>query len=51
MLSSARQVFLERPLYGGALSCSFPGYFLDASDFRPVPDNQEVCESLLTLSI
>ncbi|GAA5903958.1 Ran GTPase-binding protein MOG1 [Sporobolomyces salmoneus] len=31
-----------RALYGGALSCSIPSSFLDASDLRQIPDTQEV---------
>ncbi|GAA5824460.1 hypothetical protein JCM5353_000316 [Sporobolomyces roseus] len=31
-----------RPLFGGAISCSLPSAFLDASDLRQVPDTQEV---------
>ncbi|KAJ6808183.1 putative ran guanine nucleotide release factor isoform X1 [Iris pallida] len=32
----------ERPLFGGAISSSFPVRFQDVSDIRQVPDNQEV---------
>ncbi|XP_063710186.1 ran guanine nucleotide release factor-like [Symsagittifera roscoffensis] len=35
-------LFKEQGLFGGALKCSFPQNFYDASDVRPVPDNQEV---------
>ncbi|GAA5931682.1 Ran GTPase-binding protein MOG1 [Sporobolomyces koalae] len=31
-----------RPLYGGAIACTLPSRFLDASDLRQVPDTQEV---------
>ncbi|GAA5950057.1 hypothetical protein JCM21900_001379 [Sporobolomyces salmonicolor] len=31
-----------RPLFGGAISCSLPANFVDASDLRQVPDTQEV---------
>jgi hypothetical protein len=31
-----------RPLFGGAITTSFPSTFLDASTLREVPDNQEV---------
>ena len=31
-----------RELWGGASSVRLPQGFLDASDFRPIPDNQEV---------
>lgn len=30
------------PLFGGAITATLPGSFVDASDFRQVPDNQEV---------
>jgi hypothetical protein len=33
---------VQRPLYGGAAQLSFPQRFTDISDFRPVPDHQEV---------
>ena len=33
---------VERPLYGGAAHLAFPQRFVDISDFRPVPDHQEV---------
>ena len=31
-----------RQLYGGAVQLSMPHRFQDVSDFRPVPDHQEV---------
>ncbi|KAI8083298.1 uncharacterized protein B0P05DRAFT_50119 [Gilbertella persicaria] len=31
-----------QPLFGGAIVAPLPGSFLDASQFRQVPDNQEV---------
>jgi hypothetical protein len=31
----------ERALFGGAVSCALPSDFLDISDLRQVPDNQE----------
>lgn len=33
---------VERPLYGGAAQIGLPQRFADISDFRPVPDHQEV---------
>uniref|UniRef100_A0A7N0RJV8 Ran guanine nucleotide release factor n=1 Tax=Kalanchoe fedtschenkoi TaxID=63787 RepID=A0A7N0RJV8_KALFE len=33
---------IERPLFGGSVSCSFPLRFQDVSNIREVPDNQEV---------
>ncbi|XP_078182135.1 ran guanine nucleotide release factor, putative (Mog1/PsbP/DUF1795-like photosystem II reaction center PsbP family protein) [Carex rostrata] len=35
-------VCIERPLFGGAISCSFPTRFQDVSNIRQVPDHQEV---------
>ncbi len=32
---------MPRGLFGGAITLSLPQRFLDVSDFRPVPDNQE----------
>ena len=31
-----------RPLFGGAITTELPERYVDVSDFRPVPDNQEV---------
>ncbi|GMH35502.1 hypothetical protein BSKO_03370 [Bryopsis sp. KO-2023] len=31
-----------RPLFGGAIEVSVPQRFIDVSDFRPVPDHQEI---------
>lgn len=33
---------VPRALYGGAIEAHFPSRFVDVSNFRPVPDNQEV---------
>ena len=33
---------MTTPLYGGALVTILPAGWIDASDLRPVPDNQEV---------
>ncbi|GAA5989126.1 hypothetical protein JCM10908_001169 [Rhodotorula pacifica] len=33
---------MPRQLYGGAISCSIPDNYVDASDLRQVPDTQEV---------
>lgn len=35
-------VIAPRELFGGAVELSFPSRFVDISDFRTVPDNQEV---------
>ena len=32
-----------RSLFGGMVQLALPPRFQDVSDFRPVPDNQEVC--------
>jgi hypothetical protein len=32
----------SRALYGGAMSARLPDRYVDVSDFRPVPDNQEM---------
>jgi hypothetical protein len=34
--------FHPTPLYGGAITASLPASFANASQFRQVPDNQEV---------
>ncbi|EFN58622.1 hypothetical protein CHLNCDRAFT_140842 [Chlorella variabilis] len=33
---------VDHELFGGAVGCSFPQRFIDISQFRPVPDHQEV---------
>lgn len=33
---------LKRKLFGGAIEASIPDRFVDVSDFRPVPDHQEI---------
>ncbi|XP_030961412.1 ran guanine nucleotide release factor [Quercus lobata] len=35
-------LYSERPLYGGAISSTFPNRFQDVSNIRQVPDHQEV---------
>ena len=32
----------ERMLFGGAITCRIPERYVDVSDFRPIPDHQEV---------
>ncbi|KAK9814741.1 hypothetical protein WJX72_010720 [[Myrmecia] bisecta] len=39
---TANESLAQRDLFGGALKLSMPMRFVDVSDFRPVPDNQEV---------
>ncbi|KAJ9451522.1 putative ran guanine nucleotide release factor [Diplonema papillatum] len=34
--------FSTKPMYGGAMEMSIPASFVDTSDFRQVPDHQEV---------
>ena len=33
---------VPRTLFGGAVQMSFPARLVDISDFRPIPDSQEV---------
>ena len=39
---SADEALVPRQLYGGAAQLAFPQRFVDLSDFRPIPDHQEV---------
>ena len=41
-LQSAQEELVARDLFGGAMVMGMPGRFVDVSDFRPIPDNQEV---------
>ena len=36
---------MERPLFGGAITCRLPTDWIDVSDIRQVPDHQEVWKS------
>ena len=36
------EVIPVRQLFGGAIDMCIPARLVDVSDFRPVPDNQEV---------
>eukprot|EP00197_Chlamydomonas_leiostraca_P012914 CAMPEP_0202864604 /NCGR_PEP_ID=MMETSP1391-20130828/4776_1 /ASSEMBLY_ACC=CAM_ASM_000867 /TAXON_ID=1034604 /ORGANISM="Chlamydomonas leiostraca, Strain SAG 11-49" /LENGTH=189 /DNA_ID=CAMNT_0049544361 /DNA_START=94 /DNA_END=660 /DNA_ORIENTATION=- len=36
------EALVKRELYGGAIELHIPARFVDISDFRPVPDHQEV---------
>ncbi|KAF6263329.1 hypothetical protein COO60DRAFT_455417 [Scenedesmus sp. NREL 46B-D3] len=38
----AQDIWRPVELYGGAIAAQFPNRFVDVSDFRPVPDHQEV---------
>ncbi|XP_073269501.1 uncharacterized protein [Primulina huaijiensis] len=38
----AENIYTQRPLFGGAITTSFPVRFEDVSDIRQVPDHQEV---------
>ena len=40
--ATAAEPTVQRDLFGGAIVAAFPARYLDVSDFRPVPDNQEV---------
>jgi hypothetical protein len=41
---------VQRELFGGAILLGLPVRFTDVSDFRPVPDSQEVrCELMLSV--
>ncbi|KAJ3679661.1 hypothetical protein LUZ60_017672 [Juncus effusus] len=40
----SRDICVERPLFGGAISSYFPTRFQDVSGIREVPDHQEVVE-------
>ena len=44
-LQSDEEELVARDLFGGALVMGMPTRFVDVSDFRPVPDNQEVLSS------
>ena len=37
-----------KPLFGGALVCDLPSRFTDISDFRQLPDTQEVFADAVT---
>lgn len=37
-----------RQLFGGAMSMAIPPRLADISDFRPVPDNQEIAADAST---
>ncbi|EQC31774.1 hypothetical protein SDRG_10563 [Saprolegnia diclina VS20] len=39
---------MKRSLFGGAISCDVPSGFADVSEFRQVPDNQEVFADAVT---
>ena len=45
MQQESTEALVPRSLFGGAITLSLPQRFLDVSDFRPVPDNQEACAS------
>jgi hypothetical protein len=36
-----KEVLATRQLFGGAITCEIPASYIDVSDFRKVPDNQE----------
>ncbi len=37
---------ITRALFGGAIEMNLPQRFVDVSDYRPVPDHQEVHSSV-----
>nr|POE83647.1 putative ran guanine nucleotide release factor [Quercus suber] len=41
-IKMSTDLYSERPLYGGAISSTFPNRFQDVSNIRQVPDHQEV---------
>ncbi|GBF95934.1 hypothetical protein Rsub_08057 [Raphidocelis subcapitata] len=41
-MAEAAEPLQTRSLFGGAMEMAMPARFLDVSDVRPVPDNQEV---------
>lgn len=48
------EILIPRHLFGGAMDLSLPARFVDVSDFRPVPDNQEVrdiCNIIVFLNL
>jgi len=51
MTTDVSASFSTRDLFGGALTASLPTTFLDASDARPVPSNQEVFTSPVSSSL
>jgi hypothetical protein len=44
----AQETWRTVELYGGAITTQFPERFVDVSDFRPVPDHQEVRSDEMT---
>lgn len=42
LVKKGREHMSERLLFGSAIRASIPSRFQDVSDFRPVPDHQEV---------
>ena len=43
--------FIERPLFGGAISAEIPSDWIDVSDIRQVPDHQECYQEVLPLNV
>jgi Ran-interacting Mog1 protein len=48
-MQTAEEQVVQHQLFGGAILLDFPARFTDISDFRPVPDNQEVLPCSETL--
>jgi hypothetical protein len=40
-MAAAEESFVERGLFGGAITCCIPANFYDVSNIREVPNNQE----------
>merc|ERR1712170_184349 len=40
------EMYSERPLFGGAISCDIPSAWRDVSDVRQVPDHQECWQEI-----
>ncbi len=49
-VKSGEEPLMKRDLFGGAIELHLPSRFMDISDFRPIPDHQEV-RSLLISSL
>ena len=41
-MSDTDMPLMRRDLFGGAMEIQMPSRLMDVSEFRPVPDNQEV---------
>jgi hypothetical protein len=48
-MAAAEESFVERGLFGGAITCCIPANFYDVSNIREVPNNQ-VCGNIICVS-